>query len=176
MSALAFAKLASDIQTCQACPLAGGRTQASTWRGTTKQGAVLFIGEAPGREEDRVGQPFVGPAGKLLQTWIDGPLGLGSADWLIGNAVACFPHDEDGKPAPPPLLSIQTCSPFLLRLIQLVQPRPIVALGRSAQRALEGLGIKDFLFIKHPAYYLRSGQPWAKDVELLAQQIRAVRP
>lgn len=172
---LAAIALAREVHDCWRCFLAAGRTQAVTWRGSVSPGVVLFVGEAPGKDEDTAGQPFVGPAGQLLQSWIDGPLALKPGEWLIANAVNCFPHDEFGKPVPPPLLSVDACAPFLARIIDIVKPSCIVALGRSAERALERIGIRDFLFSFHPAFYLRSGRAWLDDVAALRDKIRAVR-
>jgi DNA polymerase len=172
---LAAIALAREVHDCRRCFLATGRTQAVTWRGSLSPGVVLFVGEAPGKDEDAVGEPFVGPSGQLLQAWIDGPLGLKPGEWLIANAVNCFPHDEYGKPVPPPLLAVDACAPFLSRLIAIVKPGVIVALGRSAERALERIGISDFLFSYHPAFYLRSGRPWLEDLTKLGDKIRAVR-
>jgi DNA polymerase len=169
-------KLAQDIRDCRSCFLAEGRTQAVTWRGSVAPGVVLFVGEAPGKDEDAAGEPFVGPSGKLLQRWIDGPLGLKPGEWLIANAVNCFPHDPSGRPVPPPLLAVDACASFLRRLVDAVQPRVIVALGRSAERALERIGVRGALFAYHPSFYLRSGRAWSADLAALGAQLRALRP
>jgi len=171
----ALATLASDMRGCRACFLADRRTQAVTWRGTAQPGVVLFIGEAPGAEEDRAGVPFVGAAGRLLQEWIEGPLGLAADEYLLANAVACYPHDPAGRPVPPPLHCADACSPFLARLIAEVRPNPIVALGRHAERSLERLGITDFVFCYHPSYYLRGGHGMEEDVQELAVAVRRAR-
>lgn len=175
MATLALVALAREIRACRSCFLADGRTQAVTWRGSASPGVVLFVGEAPGKDEDAAGEPFVGASGRLLQEWIDGPLGLKPGEWLIGNAVACFPHDPNGRPVPPPIVALDACGGHLRRLIDAVRPGVIVALGRSAERALDRIGVRGFLFAYHPAYYLRGGQPWQEDVGLLAQAIRAAR-
>jgi uracil-DNA glycosylase len=172
MAALALATLAREIRACSRCFLAERRKQAVTWRGSATPGVVLFVGEAPGREENEAGEPFVGAAGKLLQQWIDGPLGLKPGEWLIANAVNCFPHDDFGKPVPPALVSLDACGPYLKRLVAAVQPRAIVALGRSAERALQRQGIPGAHFVYHPAYFLRSGASWDQDVARLAKSLQ----
>ncbi len=129
--------LEAEIRACQACALAQARTQAVPGVGD-RRARWLFVGEGPGKEEDRLGEPFVGPAGKLLDEMLFA-LGLRRGqDVYIANAVKCrppmnrTPHAEE----------IAACFPFLARQIALIQPRLIVALGKPAAFALLGEDLK----------------------------------
>lgn len=120
---------------------------------------VLFIGEAPGMAEDVLGRPFVGPAGQLLNRWIDHS---GMYPYAITNLVACRPTDciggDNRQPTP---LEISHCHARLLELFYMVQPKLIVAVGRVAENNLltrEATAMQATIAaIKHPAYVLRCG-------------------
>jgi DNA polymerase len=148
--------LAQQIRACQRCPLGLKATQHVLWRGTVRPGVVLFIGEAPGPDEDIAGLPFVGQAGQLLQRWIDGPLQLGD-NWLIFNSIQCLPRPANGKRSfrVPTRVEIDQCRPWLLALIEMVQPTCVVALGSVALRALALAKVPGVLAIKHPSWYRR---------------------
>ncbi|MDI6845353.1 MAG: uracil-DNA glycosylase [Candidatus Saccharicenans sp.] len=119
-------RLIRKILTCQACPLYRGRTQAVPGEGN-RQARLMFVGEAPGRDEDLQGRPFVGRAGQLL-TKIIQAMGFSREEVYIANVIKCRPP-ENRTPKPD---EVKACSPFLLRQIELVKPKVIVALGKVA--------------------------------------------
>jgi DNA polymerase len=92
---------------------------------------LMFVGEAPGADEDRIGEPFVGRAGQLLTKIIEA-IGLQRSDVYIANVIKCRPP---GNRNPEPD-EVATCEPFLMRQIDLVKPKVIVALGTFAAHAL----------------------------------------
>ena len=94
---------------------------------------VLFIGEGPGAEEDRTGRPFVGAAGRYLDTWIP-PIGLKREQCFIANCVKCRPP-QNREPHPD---EINACLPYLERQILALRPRVICCLGRIAAQTLLG--------------------------------------
>lgn len=149
---------------CTKCRLAGSRTQVVYGTGS-HTADLMFVGEAPGRDEDLQGEPFVGRAGQLL-TDIIKAMRLTRADVYISNVVKCRPP-ENRNPEPDEL---DACRPYLRRQIQLIQPKVIVALGRFALQSLteksysissvrgqwlehEGVRIMPTF---HPAYLLRT--------------------
>ena len=122
-------KLLADISDCRRCPL--GSVRNNLVFGTGSQTArVMFIGEGPGEQEDLQGEPFVGPAGKLLDIMLQ-IIDLDRTSVYIANIVKCRPpHNRD------PELSEQTaCIGWLYRQIQLVDPEILVFLGRIAASA-----------------------------------------
>lgn len=119
-------RLIRKIMACQACPLFKGRKQAVPGEGNRKA-QLMFVGEAPGRDEDLQGKPFVGRAGQLL-TRIIQAMGFSREEVYIANVIKCRPP-ENRTPKPN---EIKACSPFLLKQIELIQPRVIVALGKIA--------------------------------------------
>ncbi|HEX2254779.1 MAG TPA: uracil-DNA glycosylase, partial [Thermoanaerobaculia bacterium] len=122
--------LGEFVRGCTRCRLAEGRKSVVFGSGNP-HAELMFIGEGPGAEEDRQGQPFVGPAGELL-TKIIGAIGLGRDDVYIANVVKCRPP---GNRDPLPDES-GACRGYLERQIDLVRPRVIVALGRVAAQTL----------------------------------------
>lgn len=130
-------ELAATTQACRACRLGSGRQQAVFGTGSARA-RWLIVGEAPGAEEDRLGEPFVGAAGKLLDAML-GAIGLDrKADdaraVYIANVLKCRPPGNR-NPAPD---EVAQCAPLLQRQIALLQPRIIVALGRFAAQSLVG--------------------------------------
>ncbi|HOE14121.1 MAG TPA: uracil-DNA glycosylase [Candidatus Saccharicenans sp.] len=123
-------KLINRIRDCRFCPLFQGRTQAVPGEGNC-QARLMFVGEAPGRDEDRQGRPFVGRAGQLLTKIIEA-MGFKRQDVYIANVVKCRPP-ENRTPRPD---EVKACSPYLLRQIELINPRVIVALGKIAAEFL----------------------------------------
>ncbi|HXZ51436.1 MAG TPA: uracil-DNA glycosylase [Burkholderiales bacterium] len=119
------------VSTCTACGLHAARTQ--TVFGVGDQRAEwLLVGEAPGAEEDRLGEPFVGQAGKLLDSML-AALGLKRGENVyIANVLKCRPP---GNRNPEPG-EVASCTPYLLRQIALVRPKLIVAMGRFAAQTL----------------------------------------
>lgn len=124
----------SDIQNeigdCTRCRLSQGRNNVVFGVGNPKA-ELMFVGEAPGRDEDLKGEPFVGRAGQLLTKIIEA-MGFKREDVYIANVVKCRPP-ENRNPAPD---EIATCSPFLFKQIELVHPKVIVGLGTFAVQTL----------------------------------------
>jgi uracil-DNA glycosylase family 4 len=157
-------RVEEEVRTCTRCRLHEGRTQTVFARGNPRA-PLLFIGEAPGEEEDRQGLPFVGPAGKLLDRMIFA-MGLKSDQVYITNIIKSRPPNNR-EPRPD---EVAACYPFLERQIELVRPRIICTLGRPAANTLLGtnLAMGDLrgkwqsyrgiavLPTYHPAYLLRS--------------------
>ena len=115
---------------CTLCPLHKERTNIVIGTGDL-HAAIMFVGEAPGEQEDLKGEPFVGPAGKLLDKLLH-KAGLKRKDVFITNVVKCRPP---GNREPTPE-EIHMCSPFLRKQIQAIQPRVLVTLGRVATQRL----------------------------------------
>ena len=116
---------------CHRCPLSQSRTKVVFGVGSLTAD-WLFVGEAPGAEEDKRGEPFVGRAGQLLDAMLRA-LGLSREQAYIANVLKCRPpSNRDPQPA-----ETETCAPFLNRQIELIKPKVIVAVGRiAAQRLL----------------------------------------
>lgn len=119
---------AAALRECRACALSEGRTQVVFGVGSA-DADLLFVGEGPGFHEDRLGEPFVGQAGKLLTELLAG-IGLRREDVYIANVVKCRPP-ENRDPLPD---EIEACSPNLVLQIQTIRPRVICTLGRFATR------------------------------------------
>lgn len=115
--------VASEVRVCTKCPLWKSRKNAVPGVGSPET-LTMFIGEAPGRSEDVKGEPFVGMAGKLLDTLLS-QIGLSREQVFITNVVKCRPP---GNRQPKPL-EIETCTPYLNRQILIIQPEFIVTLG-----------------------------------------------
>jgi len=157
-------EMAKVAGACQKCKLA--RTRTNVVYGVGNPSAdLMFIGEAPGRDEDLKGEPFVGRAGQLL-TDIIKAMKLTRDDVYIANVIKCRPP-ENRNPEPDEL---EECRPFIRRQIEIIKPKVIVTLGRFALQSLmeRGYAISgargqwlDFNGIKvmptyHPAYLLRN--------------------
>lgn len=163
---LGWNELAQQVANCQLCDLHATRKQAVFGVGN-QQADWLIIGEAPGADEDRLGEPFVGRAGQLLNAMLKA-IGLAREQVYIANILKCRPpNNRDPLPE-----EAACCSPYLQRQIELIQPRLILALGRiAAQRllhtnaslarlrgqvhTLEATGTP-VIVTYHPAYLLRS--------------------
>lgn len=158
-------ELEARIHACKSCGLCESRLQAVVGTGE-RRARWMFVGEAPGQEEDRAGLPFVGLAGQLLDAML-AALGLRRGeDVYIANAVKCRPP-FNRTPMPE---EIHACLPYLQRQIELVQPQLILALGRPAAYALLGQEVKinavrgqvferdgvPVVVSYHPAYLLRN--------------------
>jgi uracil-DNA glycosylase len=128
---LDWAHFASDVSACTACGLARTRNMAVPGVGDVRAD-WLFVGEAPGADEDAKGEPFVGQAGRLLDSML-AALGMNRVKAVyIANVLKCRPP---GNRAPTPL-EVDACLPYLDRQIALIQPKLIVALGKSAATSL----------------------------------------
>jgi len=115
--------VATEIIVCTKCPLWKTRKNAVPGEGNSES-PVMFIGEAPGQSEDIKGKPFVGAAGKFLETMLS-EIGLSRNDVFICNIVKCRPP-RNREPMPN---EIQTCTPYLDRQIKIIKPKIIVTLG-----------------------------------------------
>lgn len=159
-----LAELAAFLDGCTRCALAEKRQHIVFGEGDS-HAAVMFVGEAPGKEEDRTGRPFVGQAGKLLDGMIFA-LGFERSEVYIANVVKCRPPGNRDPKEP----EKAACAPFLDRQIELIRPSVLVALGKPAAQRLTGStkaigalrghwlsyrGIP-LLATYHPAYLLRN--------------------
>jgi len=129
-SAVELEKIADEVRLCRECDLGSSRTNAVPGEGHPNA-RIMFIGEAPGADEDAQGRPFVGRAGKLLDKIITA-CGLKRSDVFIGNILKCRPP-ENRDPAAEEIIS---CLPYLQRQIEIINPEIIVALGAHAARTL----------------------------------------
>jgi DNA polymerase len=191
VSNLDWPALKEAVRACTACALHQGRTQTVFGVGD-ERADWMFIGEGPGVEEDARGEPFVGQAGRLLDNML-AAIGLQRGqDVYIANVVKCRPP---GNRVPEPA-EAAACEAFLLRQIALIQPRLIVALGKTAAlnllRSEASVGslrgrVHDFhgvplLVTYHPAYLLRNLPDKAKSWEDLClarevmQKLKAGQP
>jgi uracil-DNA glycosylase family 4 len=133
-----WTRLKSAVAACVKCGLCQSRTQTVFGVGDEKA-KWLFVGEAPGYNEDLEGEPFVGDAGKLLDNMLMA-MGLRRGEnAYIANIVKCRPTDADGRDRPPGAEEVAACMPYLQRQIELIQPAVIVALGKTAAVSLLGL-------------------------------------
>jgi len=121
-----YPSLREKILNCQECPLSQGRTNAVPGEGSIDT-ALMFVGEAPGHDEDIQGQPFVGRAGQLL-TKIINAMHFQRQDVYITNVVKCRPPQN----RTPHRKEIDQCMPYLLEQIEMIKPKVIVALGKVA--------------------------------------------
>ncbi len=166
VSGMDWASLESTVAGCKLCPLHATRTQTVFGVGS-HSARWMVIGEAPGADEDRQGEPFVGRAGQLLTEMLRAA-GFKREEVYIANILKCRPpSNRDPRPG-----EVKVCSSYLLRQIELLQPKLILAVGRiAAQRLLNtdetlgrlrgkvyrygGLSVP-LVVTYHPAYLLRS--------------------
>jgi DNA polymerase len=172
-----LAPIRERVSVCTKCPhLASSRTQTVFGVGNP-DADIMFIGEAPGADEDAQGEPFVGRAGQLLTKIIE-TMGFARGDVYIANILKCRPDMPKGSfgNRPPTPVEMQTCRPYLIEQIEIVQPKVLVALGATA---VEGLldtrgTMRDLrgrwhsyqetplMITYHPAYLLRNQSPSEK--------------
>ncbi len=124
-------EIRADLGDCRRCPLAEGRRTLVFGSGNPRA-PLMFVGEGPGAEEDRRGEPFVGRAGEGLNRLLRDGFGMEREAVYIANVVKCRPPGNR-DPAPG---EVAECEPFLRRQIRSVRPRVLVALGRVALQAL----------------------------------------
>lgn len=132
--------LRGPVLVCTKCPhLVASRTQVVFGVGNP-DADVMFVGEAPGADEDVVGEPFVGKAGQLLTKIIEA-MNFRRADVYIANILKCRPNMPPGTPGnrKPERAEMDVCKPYLLRQIEIIQPKVIVALGATAVEGLLGI-------------------------------------
>ncbi len=180
--------IATEIASCQRCPLGGCRTRSVPGEGNPGPD-LLFVGEGPGAEEDAQGRPFVGPAGQLLTRMIEA-MGLSRTEVFIANVVKCRPP---GNRVPAPE-EIAHCLPFLRRQIAVLRPKLICTLGNTPLRALMGddsLGISrmrgqllafegiPLIPTFHPSYLLRNPEakkPCWEDLQAVLKALGRTLP
>jgi DNA polymerase len=172
-----LAPIQARVAVCVKCPhLAASRTQTVFGVGNP-DADLMFIGEAPGADEDAQGEPFVGRAGQLL-TKIIAAMGFARADVYIANVLKCRPDMPRGSSGnrPPTPVEMQTCLPYLAEQIAIIQPKVLVALGatavegllgtRSTMREMRGKWHSHqetpLMITYHPSYLLRNQAPSEK--------------
>ncbi|OGT03962.1 MAG: DNA polymerase III [Gallionellales bacterium RBG_16_57_15] len=179
---LPWPELKQRVRDCTACKLRAGCTQTVFGVGD-EQAEWLFVGEGPGADEDAQGEPFVGQAGKLLDNMLLAINLRRGKNVYIANIVKCRPPNNRAPAAD----EIATCLPYLQRQIELIKPKLIVALGKTAATALLGRDatlaslrgtLHDYrgvplLVTYHPAYLLRSPMEKAKAWQDLCFAVRA---
>lgn len=191
----AISRLREEIGDCTRCKLSRGRTRIVFGSGNPAA-ELLFVGEAPGEDEDRRGEPFVGKAGQLLTRIIEA-MGLRREDVYIANIIKCRPP-QNRNPEPD---EIAACSPFIRKQIAVIRPRVICALGTFSAQTLLQTGMKisqlrgrffdlpeEFLghpapFVRvmptfHPAYLLRNPQDKRKvwdDMKLILAELQRAK-
>jgi len=181
--AAALREIQEEIGDCTRCPLAYAGRRKIVFGDGSPTARLMFVGEGPGADEDAQGLPFVGKAGQLLNNMI-AAMGLARAEVYIANIVKCRPPNN----RVPELVEANTCSQFLLRQIDVVQPEVIVALGSTAAMYL--LGVKQSLsslrgrwhkcrgaklaVTYHPAFLLRDprqkAEAW-KDLQMVMAEL-----
>jgi uracil-DNA glycosylase len=124
-------ELNASLHNCQRCKLAKlGRTKVVFGTGNPNA-SIMFVGEAPGFNEDQQGEPFVGAAGKLLDKLLESA-GLSRAQVYIANVIKCRPpNNRDPEPD-----EVETCKPFLLQQIEMIQPKLVCTLGNWATQTI----------------------------------------
>jgi len=166
MTMTALQELAQSLHNCQRCKLATlGRTQVVFGVGNP-HASIMFVGEAPGFNEDQKGEPFVGAAGKLLNDLL-ASAGLSRDQIYIANVIKCRPPNNRD----PEQDEVETCKPFLLQQIQIIRPTLVCTLGNWATQTLlerkvgitkvkaQAFYLKDFVLfpLLHPAAALHQG-------------------
>jgi DNA polymerase len=175
--------LRSFIGDCRRCKLHEGRTHLVFGEGSL-QAQLVFVGEGPGRDEDLVGKPFVGEAGKMLTKIIENGMAISRKSVYICNVVKCRPPNNRD----PERDEIDACIPFLKQQLRIIKPKVICALGRIASQALLGESFRitrergnwhtfadtPLMPTYHPAYLLRNPsakrQVW-EDVQKIMKRL-----
>jgi len=180
IAGMPWEELKLAVSQCTRCGLCASRTHAVFGAGDP-QANWLFVGEGPGRNEDLQGEPFIGPAGKLLDNMLMA-MGLRrGSNAFIANIVKCRPTGLDGRDRPPTQEETAACLPYLQRQIALIKPAMIVALGKTAAISLLDMDQETpvgalrgkvhryqkmpLVVTYHPAYLLRKlgdkGKAWS---------------
>jgi uracil-DNA glycosylase len=165
----ALDKLRTQVLACTRCPHLVAFRHSVVFGAGNPSAELMFVGEAPGADEDRKGEPFVGRAGELLTKIIE-TMGFQRSEVYIANVLKCRPDIPPGSPNRQPTpLEMQTCLPYLRQQIELIQPKVMVALGGTAMRGLFGkaepmkemrgrwhsFGSIPVMATFHPSYLLR---------------------
>jgi uracil-DNA glycosylase len=168
---LSFEELRVKVLACTKCPNLVAFRHSVVFGVGNPSAELMFVGEAPGADEDRQGEPFVGRAGELL-TKIIQTMGFQRSEVYIANVLKCrpdMPPGESGNRQPTPA-EMETCLPYLRQQIELIQPKAMVALGATAMRGLFGkvepmklmrgrwhlFGSIPVMATFHPSYLLRN--------------------
>ena len=185
-----LAALRGPVLSCTKCPhLVKSRTQVVFGVGNP-DAELMFIGEAPGADEDLVGEPFVGRAGQLLTKMIEA-MNFKRSDVYIGNVLKCRPDTPAGEPGnrKPTRPEMDVCKPYLLQQIEIIQPKVLIALGATAVEGLLNIdkaGItrmrgtwKEFHGIPmmptfHPSFLLRPSNEQLSNKRLVWEDMLAV--
>lgn len=147
---------------CEACTIAGFAFQKVFFEGSLNP-YWLFVGEGPGVAEDAIGEPFVGPSGRLLREAID-LIGFPSDSYAFTNLVSCRPCSSLGGPnRPPDKDEIENCSDRLRALINIVKPKVLVGVGKLPAHYLSDNYNYPMRSILHPSYILRRGGRKARE-------------
>lgn len=179
-------ELGREIRACTNCSLHATRTQAVVYRGG-RNPRVVFIGEAPGAAEDRLGLPFVGRSGHRLDAAL-ASLGLGPEEYGVLNLIKCHPSHNRFDP-----VAARTCRPYLDRQLVLLRPKFLVTLGARALAAVDPgappilqcagrprrAAEREVFPLVHPAAALRSttlSHRWTRDVQALGRWLAARDP
>ena len=174
---LELENLEKEVSSCFKCKLSSTRTRTVFGEGNP-EAELMFIGEGPGKNEDLTGRPFVGKAGELFTRILEKGFGISRTNVYIGNIVKCRPTVDMKfeKDRPPEKDETYSCSPYILRQIEIIRPKVIVSLGNPATKFLlntdEGItklrgkwfdfqGIP-LLPTYHPSFILRSDSETAK--------------
>ncbi len=172
--------IADRIRACKRCPLWEKRKNAVPGDGNPSA-EIVFVGEAPGYEEDKKGKPFVGKSGKLLETLIKEEIGLDRSSVFITNVVRCRPPEN----RMPEKKEIEACSPYLFEEINAIKPKIVVALGSPAAKVLIGRDEKisemrgnfykrpefEVFVTFHPAYAIRN----PSQIEVMREDFKKIK-
>ena len=180
-------EIAAQVSKCTACPLAPSRKNTVPGEGNANAPDIMFVGEGPGADEDEQGRPFVGAAGQLLNKMI-AAMGYKREEVFIANIVKCRPPGNRVPAAP----EMSSCLPYLRAQIEMIKPKIIVALGKTAVEGLLNQPVAitrlrgnwktyagiDLMPTYHPAFLLRSpdrkGEAWADLKSVLDRLGKAV--
>jgi len=171
-----------QVRECRKCKLYQFRNNAVPGNGVYDS-RIMLIGEAPGRNEDLEGLPFVGQAGKLLEQMLNS-IGLSRNDIFITNVVKCRPPENRD----PEEEEIQACSPYLFKQIELIDPKVIILVGKYSVKTVLGINLKishlkGRIFIKdgryifctyHPAFVLRNYSSYIDEYTYHFEKIKKV--
>ena len=184
--------LRAAAQSCKGCELYRDATQTVFGAGS-EHASIMFVGEQPGDMEDRQGEPFVGPAGRLLDKALD-EAGIPRRETYVTNAVKHFKFIQRGKRRlhqKPTIRQVMACRPWLEAEIEVIHPRVIVALGSTAAHAVLGramrvnqergrfipLGSREAFITVHPSAILRLQESSERQLEFdrLVDDMKTIR-
>ncbi len=156
-----LADIEREIRSCRKCDL--HKTKTNYVPGVGNENAeIVFVGEAPGRDEDARGEPFVGSAGKLLTEMLES-IGLSRSDVFICNVLKCRPpNNRDPSPE-----EVEACRGYLVRQLDVIKPDIIVCLGRFAAKFVFDLFNLEFTSISKVKGRVFEGRRWGKSVKIL---------